>query len=97
MSRFEVGLWSGAGYQLSIYEVDADCEEEALEKAVVQVENEGSIGLFWDEVEDLEKFEELGEVLYVDATMEGAMYPHYVDATNLRIRRIENEKETNQV
>lgn len=85
MKKYEVGLWCGSGYQLTTFEVDADCEESALEKAIVQAENESLFGLFFDEYDDLEKLEELGEVLYVDATMEGASQPHYVDATNLRI------------
>lgn len=54
MRKYEVGLWCGSGYQLTTFEVDADCEESALEKAIVQAENESLFGLFFDECDDLE-------------------------------------------
>lgn len=88
MKKYKVMLWNGAGYWLHTETVEANYEEEALEKAVAKIEKEKKDYLFFDDVEDLEKMEEEGLVLYVDATMEGATSPHWIDITNLRIEEV---------
>ena len=88
MRKYRVGLWCGAGYELHIEEVEACHPQHALEVAVAQIEEKGLSGLFWDEVEDREEMEQMGELIYVDATMDGAKEPHYVDGTNLRIEEV---------
>lgn len=88
MKKYNVLLWSGAGYELHGVEVEASHEEHALEMAVAKIEEQGLKGLFFDECEDLEQMEEQGLVLYVDAMTEGANAPHWVDAQNLRIEEI---------
>lgn len=88
MRKYKVGLWCGAGYELHIEEVEACNPQHALEVAVAQIEEKGLSGLFWDEVEDRDEMEQNGEIIYVDATMDGAKEPHYVDGTNLRIEEV---------
>lgn len=88
MRKYKVGLWCGAGYELHIEEVEAEHPQHALEVAVVQIEEKGLFGLFWDEVEMRDEMEQMGELIYVDATMDGAKEPHYVDGTNLRIEEV---------
>lgn len=83
--KFVVYLWPFAGYQMIPFEVEANHEEEALEKAVAKAEEEGNYSVFADDVEDAENHPDL--YMYVDATMEGASQPHYVDAQNLRIEK----------
>ena len=85
--KYNVYLWSGAGYQMDVITVEADCEEEALELAVVEAEKSKSY-LFFDDVDNLDEMIDNGLLAYVDATMEGAEQPHYVDATNLRIEKV---------
>lgn len=85
MKKYDVKLWNGVGYWLHTESVEASHEEEALEKTVAKIEKEEKDWLFFDDFEDLEKMEEEGLVLYVDATIEGASKPHWIDATNLRI------------
>lgn len=88
MKKYNIQLWNGAGYWLHTESVEASHEEEALEKTVAKLEKEKKDYLFFDDVEDLEKMEEEGLVLYVDATTEGATSPHWIDATNLRIEEV---------
>lgn len=95
MTYYNVFLWSGAGYTLDKIEVMADCEEQALDLAVVQIEKQGKTGLFFDDCEEIEKMEEQGLVLYIDATMEGASAPHYIDAQNLRIEAVKKAETDN--
>lgn len=84
---YNVYIWSGVGYQLDKIQVDADWAEQALERAIVEAER-GRQYLFFDDCNDLEQMERAGLVLYVDATMEGAKRPHYIDAQNLKIEAV---------
>lgn len=84
---YNVYIWSGVGYQLDKIQVDADWAEQALERAIVEAER-GRQYLFFDDCNDLEQMERAGLVLYVDATMEGAERPHYIDAQNLKIEAV---------
>ena len=88
--KYNVYLWCGSGYQTDVITVEADCEEQAVERAVVEAEMNRPY-LFFDDCENLEQMEEQGEVLYIDATMEGAQQPHYIDATNLRIEEVKEK------
>ena len=91
MEKYEVRLWQGSGYILDQFFVEADSEEEALERAVVLAEKAGMNRLFLDEWvenatdDEIEEAENDGSLVYVDATMEGANYPHYIYGENLAI------------
>lgn len=87
MKKYDVYLWSGAGYTLDRIQVEADHEEQALEMAVVEAEEKKPY-LFFDECEEVEEMEKQGLVLYIDATQYGACEPHYIDAQNLRIEEV---------
>lgn len=88
MVKYRVGLWSGVGYSLESFEVEADSIDDALESVVCLVEEQKKDYLFFDEVENLESLESWGEVLYIDATMQGGGV-HYIDSTNLKIEVIQ--------
>lgn len=79
---YTVYLWPFAGYQTYPVKVEASHEEEALEKAVAKLEEEGKTAFFADDVEDAEEHQDL--YIYVDSTPYGGGC-HYVDAQNLRI------------
>lgn len=82
MKKYNVSLWPFAGYTLITFCVHAEHEEHALELAVCRAEKEcTAVLLLEDDIED--DMEDL--YIYVDATMEGASRPYYVDAQNLRI------------
>lgn len=86
---YSVFVWCGSGYFLSRYDVNATCEEHALEIATVQIINEGAKGLYFTEDEateicDCDPFED-ESLIYVDATMDGAPYPVYLRSENLKI------------
>lgn len=87
---YTVYLWPFAGYYTYPVKVEASHEEEALEKAVAQLEEEGKTAFFADDVEDVEKHDDL--YIYVDSTPYGGGC-HYVDAQNLRI---EEDKGVNE-
>ena len=89
---FVVYFWPFAGYQTYPVKVEAYSEEEALEKAVAELEKEGKVAFFADDVEDAEEHPDL--YMYVDATTEGASQPHYIDAQNLRITKDDSVKES---
>ena len=101
--KFEVGLYSGAGVELSTFGVTARSAEDALDQVVAYVIKNGLRGLYRT-VDDIEKdadfFKDEGQsvedwidnqdmFLYVDATMEGAPYPVYVDSANLAINEVD--------
>lgn len=96
-----VRLWPGSGYYLPAFGVWAKNEEDALEKVVAYLDQEGNDDFFLDDyVEELrDQMTDDGEdeeamwsaiddddtMMYVDATMEGASQPHYIYAENLDI------------
>ena len=88
MQKYKISLWSGVGYSLESFEVEADSVEDALESVVCLVDKQKKDYLFFDEVENLESLESAGEVLYIDATMQGGGV-HYIDSTNLKIEVIQ--------
>lgn len=87
-SEYIVYMWPFAGYQTYPFKVEASHEQEAVEKAVARADEQGDVQFFADDVEDAEQHPDL--YLYVDATMEGASQPHYIDAQNLRIEKANN-------
>lgn len=95
MKVYNVYLWSG-GYALDEFRTIADSEEEALDIIIAEVVNNGLKGYFYevDEVDE-EELEASGGLLYIDATMEGADRPVYIDAYNTRVE--ENKRLSNKV
>lgn len=88
-----------SGYYLPAFGAFATSEQDALEKVVGYLDQNGDNGFFCDEDAESER-EELaqqgydedeidneldGTFLYVDATMDGASGPHYVFIENLSI------------
>ncbi|MBP5457288.1 MAG: hypothetical protein J6Y37_12380 [Paludibacteraceae bacterium] len=93
---YEIGLWSGAGYCVSEFEVTAFSEDHALEVLSERLIREGLTGLYETDEEHEKTREWLGitedEELegnygwcYVDGTMEGAPYPIWVRTENMKI------------
>ena len=92
---YTVYLWPGQGYLLNDFKVtDCSSECEALDKVVVHIiENDWTAyflteaqyeEMFAEELEEDEQYQN-EQYLYVDATMEGAPYPIYLMAENLKI------------
>ena len=93
-----VRLWTGSGYYLPAFGAYANCEEDALEKVVAYLDQEGDNSFFCDDyVKDLEEElaqegmdeeeiqEEIDESFYfVDSTMDGGDC-HYVFLENLAV------------
>lgn len=87
----------GIGCYVHTESVAADCAEEALERATASIMAKSLAALYWDydEIEEIAKrdgvsvedLEESGEYLYMDATMEGAPYPVYLDPAYIAIRK----------
>lgn len=102
--NWSVFLWPGSGYVLERFDVNADGEEDALDKVTAQIVNDDD-RRFFVEVEDVENNpEDYGaevdddgyiendpeEWLYVDATMDGADRPVYLNIENAKIIKINN-------
>lgn len=51
--KYNVYLWCGSGYQTDVITVEADCEEQAVERAVIEAEMNRPY-LFFDDCENLE-------------------------------------------
>lgn len=83
--NYEVGIWPGYGYYLETVQVTAFSEEQALEMAVAYFEKKGHYGIFFDDLFNEPDWEDNPDIIYVDATMEGANEPHLISAENLRI------------
>lgn len=52
MSKFIICLWSGSGYGLDAFEVEATSEMHALDLVVTQIVNEGKTNYFEEEGSD---------------------------------------------
>lgn len=94
-----VRIWPGSGYYLPAFGAYATSEQDAVEKVVAYLDQEGDDSFFCDEnVEEMK--EELAqegkdqeeiwkeidnEFCYVDATMDGADEPHYLFWENLSV------------
>lgn len=99
---YVVKIWSGNGYHLSCYKVYANHEQEALEKCVAWLEdNDPSMlqdEIYQQYIENGDDEEELDSVfLYVDATTEGALQPHYIYLENLDIYKTSNTTLENKI
>lgn len=88
VNKWVVWLWPEAGYYLMPFEVEADSEEQALERVVATLVNDGWSEFFEECSEDDEELEASGRYLYMDATMEGASRPVMLLSENLEIRRV---------
>lgn len=88
VNKWVVWLWPRAGYYLMPFEVEADSEEQALERVVATLVNDGWSEFFEECSEDDEELEASGRYLYMDATMEGASRPVMLLSENLEIRRV---------
>lgn len=90
-SRYSVSFRGGAldPHPISI-EVDADCEQTALEMAVAKLEKEyeGRCLIDPQEVENGGDDYNEDNALYIDATMEGASQPWYVDPQMVHIEEL---------
>lgn len=97
--NYAVYLWPGAGYRLDKFEVNADSEEEALDKVTAELVNSNQTKYF-AEVEDVsdnpENFyadnqdmeDDPEGYIYVDATEYGANRPVYVNIENAVIKKL---------
>lgn len=89
--NYKIMLWPGAGYWLDTFEVAGYSEQDALENLVAKLINEGKgEGCYWEQIDALEneysesEIEDMGYI-YIDATMNGAPYPVYVNLMNASI------------
>lgn len=97
-SVYFIGLWRGCGYVLDTFKVAAYDEEEALEKVTRRIINDGQRGLYFTTGEiaaearleglELEEYEQMFDLVYIDGTMSGAAFPVYVRGENLTIQKI---------
>lgn len=80
--KFKVALWTGAGYNVAMFEVFAFNEEHALECVLAYCEEKALCGLYTTEEqidEDLTDEERDELYLYIDPTMEDKKaFPAYV-------------------
>lgn len=91
--EYIVYLWPMrmGGYQLDGYTIEADSEEEAIDKVVAHL-IDNNYHAYYYEVDEIDENEadEMG-LMYVDATMEGADRAVYIDASNLRVLTLAKE------
>ena len=90
--NYTVSLWPGSGYGLYPVSVNADCEEQAIEKAACEVIRNEAKSFYLTEHEYEAYLNGLGideeqdeYYMYVDATMEGAPFPVYLMIMNAKI------------
>lgn len=98
MKKFNVYLWSGCGYSVDCFAVEAFDECHALEVATAEIVNSNDTR-FFEEIES-EWIEELKREpwndpendpegwMYIDATIEGASRPVYIRTENLKIEEV---------
>ena len=95
MTAFKVCLWTGIGYGLDVFEVEATCEENALDLVVADLVNENRTIFFMTE-EEMNEARAAGDVyeldedeiegwIYWDATLEGANCPVWIRSENMKI------------
>lgn len=95
MKAYKVCLWSGCGYALSVFEVEATTEEHALDLVVTDIVNSGLSEFFLTD-EEMQEAIAAGDVydlgdgeiegwLYWDATLEGADHPAWIRSENMKI------------
>ena len=92
MKHYIISIWSGEGYTLSPFEIEADDEDQALERLSQKLIEEKLTELFQtaQEHKDLYEWLEIDEDedeshIYVDGTSEGADYPIWINSENLTI------------
>lgn len=95
MKAFKVCLWCGFGYALDAFEVEATCEENALDLVVTDLVNNDRNAFFMTD-EEMNEARAAGEVyelnedevegwMYWDATLEGANCPVWIRSENMKI------------
>ena len=92
MKHYIISVWSGEGYTLSPFEIEADDEEQALERLCKKLIEEKLTELFQEEKEhkDLCEWLKIDEDedeshIYVDGTSEGADRAIWINSENLTI------------
>ena len=93
MTHYIISVWSGEGYTLSPFDIEADDEEQALERLCKKLIKENLTGLFQEEKEHkdfcewlkLEDEDEDESHIYVDGTSEGADKAIWINSENLTI------------
>ena len=92
MENYKVYLWRGKGYVLDAFDPQADNEEQALYNVCAQVVNNNLTEYYLTVQQHEEYLRDLGineeqdeTYIYIDATMEGANYPVYLIAENMKI------------
>lgn len=98
-ANYKVSIWPGSGYTVTPFAVTADDETQALEKVASQLIKEGKheyfitddeyIRMFADELAKDPEFSS-DQYIYIDGTTEGAEYPIYINAENLKIEKVRN-------
>ena len=90
--NFKVCLWTGAGYNVAMFEVFAFNEEHALECVLAYCEEKALCGLYTTEEqidEDLTDEERDELYYYIDPTMaDNKAFPAYVRLENLGIEKV---------
>ena len=93
---YQIGLWPGMGYNLKLFNMSGTCEGDAIDNLVTYlVNNNIGEGLYWEEIESLEReycedeIEDMG-FIYIDATMNGANRPVYLLTREMTIKLIES-------
>lgn len=89
--KFKVCLWTGAGYNVAMFEVFAFNEEHALECVLAYCEGKALCWVYTTEVnEDLTDEERDELYYYIDPTMtDNKAFPAYVLLENLMIEKVE--------
>ena len=92
MKKYIISVWSGEGYTFSSFEIEADDEEQALERLCKKLIEENLTGLFQEEKEHKDFCEWLKidededeSHIYVDGTSEGADRAIWINSENLMI------------
>lgn len=92
---YRVLLWPGRGYYRDVFYVRADSEESALEVLSTYLIKEGLTSYYYTEDEYADYLSRAGiseeedtSYIYIDGTMEGALYPIYLLSENMRIEEV---------
>ena len=89
--KFKVYLWTGAGYNVAMFEVFAFNEEHALECVLAYCEEKALCGLYCtdEDLNDLSDDERDELYYYIYPTMEDKKaFPAYVLLENLMIEKV---------
>ena len=93
------GSENGSTYKVILdadaaFTVNAEDEQDALEKVVAYIEKKKWFGLFEDDYvdeldeEERDQMEDWGRIEYIDASIYGAKKSHWIDGDHLYIKKI---------